>query len=330
MTRQLRLPATLFALLLLAGCATTGPQFEPEIAAPTDRALVYFYRDAGFVGAGVTYMVRANGTDVSTLPAGGYFVYHASPGKVEFSAQTEARTSVTIDAKAGQTYYVKGTVGVGFFVGHPHLTIVPNDVGAKEIAACKLVEGAKTEPTAGAASSGVTSGPFKNAVVAISAAEIVDVSGAPTNVQLTVVDRRQKVVMERTTIGHTTMSAVVMQPNEIELIKSVVGAKLNQVAAALPPSGGSPGVVCDLTEFSVTTPATALYWDVTTDIAITLRVGDQQRALKGHAVKRTYAWPSESLIKTTTVEALKTVATKSGEALRELLAAPPAAGSTSQ
>jgi hypothetical protein len=231
---------------------------------------------------------------------------------------------VTIDAKAGQTYYIKGTVGVGVFIGHPHLVVVSGDVGAKEIAACKLVPGAKSVSGPDTPGKSTTSGPYKNAVVQISPADVVAWRPEPTDVQVTVTDRRTRVVMERTTIGHMLMSGVVLQPSEVDLIKSIVTAKLKEAIAAQPESASAPPVTCELTAFSVTTPATALYWDVTTDIAITLRAGEQERSLKAHAVKRTYSWPSESLIRTATVEALKEIATASGPALSELITSAPA------
>jgi hypothetical protein len=46
---------------------------------------------------------------------------------------------VTLDVKAGGVYYVKGTVGVGFFVGRPHLIVVPQSIGETEITECKLI-----------------------------------------------------------------------------------------------------------------------------------------------------------------------------------------------
>ena len=202
--------------------------------------------------------------------------------------------------------------------GTLHLNIVPNDVGAQEIAGCELVPGGAT-----------ASGGFSNAVIAINPAEIVGEPGPPSSVALTVVDQRPQVVMERTATFDVKMSAVVLQPGEMELIRSVVGAKLGQVAAELPPSSGPQTVVCAVTKFSVTTPATAFYWDVTTDVLLTLSAGDQQREARGHAVKRTYLWPSETLIKTVTVEALKQVAAESDTALRELLLAQPVADSAS-
>jgi hypothetical protein len=211
---------------------------------------------------------------------------------------------------------------VGVFVGHPHLVVVPNEVGEAEIAACKLVPGARSDGTVPPAKAG--SGPFNNVVVAIAPAEVVASPPGAPGVAVEVIDRRTKVVMERTTIGHTTMSGVELQPGEVELIRSIVAAQVQQVAAGLTEGARLPPVTCEVTEFAVTTPATVLYWDATTTIAVTLRVGDEQRTLAGLGVKRTYAWPSEEVLKTATLAALKQFATASEAALREMLATVPA------
>lgn len=124
---------------LLSGCATLGPAYKPESGSPVGKATVYVYRDFNVFGGGMTYMVWGNGVPIASLPAGGYFVYHAPPGKVQLSAKSEASTSVTVEAKSGEVYYVKGTIGLGIFVGRPRLVLVPKEVGEKEIAGCKLV-----------------------------------------------------------------------------------------------------------------------------------------------------------------------------------------------
>lgn len=135
-----RTSLTLAAIgLLLGGCAS-GPKFTPDSAVPANRAAVYLYRPSA-VGAAVSPAVTANGVPLAELKAEGYFVYRAAPGELELAQKTEASTSVTLDIKAGDTYYVKGSVGMGFFVGHPHLVIVANDVGMKEITECKLIPG---------------------------------------------------------------------------------------------------------------------------------------------------------------------------------------------
>ena len=124
--------------LLLCGCATLGAKYAPDTSVPTNRAAVYLYRP-GFVGAAINPNVVANGVTLAPLPAHGYFVYYAAPGELTLTQHTEASTSVTLDVKAGETYYVKGSIGMGFFVGHPHLVIVSNDVAQSEIKDCKLV-----------------------------------------------------------------------------------------------------------------------------------------------------------------------------------------------
>jgi hypothetical protein len=143
------LPLTVF--LLLTGCATLGPVYTPEQALPADKGTVYIYRDAKFVGGAISFTVSANGAPLAKLSAGSYFVYHPAPGEVEFTAQTEAKTSVTADIKAGEAYYIKGSIGIGVFVGHPHLVLVSKDVGEKEITGCKLVPGAPADAAAATA-----------------------------------------------------------------------------------------------------------------------------------------------------------------------------------
>ena len=124
----------------LSGCATLGPVYQPESNPPADNATIYAYREFNPIGGAATYVVRANGAPLGRLPSGGYFVHHALPGEVEFSASTvEATTSVTVDAKAGEVYYIKGSFGIGLVVGHPHLVLVSKEVGQKEIASCKRV-----------------------------------------------------------------------------------------------------------------------------------------------------------------------------------------------
>ncbi|HJS91805.1 MAG TPA: DUF2846 domain-containing protein [Steroidobacteraceae bacterium] len=126
-------------LALLSGCATLGPAYKPESGSPAGKATIYVYRDFNVFGGGMTYMVWGNGVPIASLPAGGYFVYHAPPGKVQLSAKSEASTSVAVEVKAGEVYYVKGTIGLGILVGRPHLALVSREVGEKEIAGCKLV-----------------------------------------------------------------------------------------------------------------------------------------------------------------------------------------------
>lgn len=121
------------------GCASLEKPFEPVPPVPQDKALVYIYRQPSFIGGGVYYTVNAGKQPLRKLYNGGYFPFVADPGEVELWAETESRSSVTLDLKPGETKYVKGTVGIGFIVGRPTLSVVDAAVGAVEIKECKLV-----------------------------------------------------------------------------------------------------------------------------------------------------------------------------------------------
>lgn len=143
-TKILRTGAVVFALgviLYTQGCGPTlGHVYTKVEDMPANKAVVYVYRPSSFFGGGVVYDVKANGKEVvTTLYNGGYYPYVTEPREIEFSAKTESRDAVTIDVKPGQTYFLKGTVGVGFVVGRPHLTVVPPNVAENEIAECKLI-----------------------------------------------------------------------------------------------------------------------------------------------------------------------------------------------
>ena len=128
------------SVMLMTGCAATlGPQFESVTAIPSGKALIYIYRTPKFVGSAVAFEIHHGDKVITRLASGGYYPYITDPGTVELWAKTEARSSVTLHVRAGETRYVKGEVGVGFFVGRPKLEIVGNITGSKEIAECKLI-----------------------------------------------------------------------------------------------------------------------------------------------------------------------------------------------
>jgi hypothetical protein len=135
---------TLYSLLLVSvvtvtGCASLGPAYTRVDKLPENKGLVYIYRPSSFIGGGLSYIVNAGDIPVTTLYSGGYYPYFSDPGEKEFWARTESKSSVTLDIRAGQTYYIKGEVGVGFLVGRPHLMVVAPEVAEKEIADCKLI-----------------------------------------------------------------------------------------------------------------------------------------------------------------------------------------------
>jgi predicted small lipoprotein YifL len=314
-----RLPLAAAALLALAACASLGPTYTKDAAVPADLATVYVYRDATFIGGGVSFVVSANGVPLAALPAGGYFVVHVPPGEVELAARTEAKTSVTLDARAGTTYFVRGSVSVGVFVGHPHLVLVAADVGEREIADCKLVPDAPADLDAARSASArqKAEGPMGAVVVALAPAELAPApEGAAWHVP--VVDRRANSEMRRTSLG-VKMGGVRVQPGELEIVERLVEGSESRV---LGEPGDGAAYTCELTEFSLTTPSTLLYWDATAKLAWSIRVGERVRTIEATGTERTWVWPSAQVLHAALAKALGDARTRTDAAFRELHAAP--------
>lgn len=91
------------------------------------------------MGMAVGFGVREGDRKIGGLPNGSYFVFQTAPGTHTFSASTEVTKTVTVNVKAGQTYYIQGSLGMGAFVGRPELTIVPEQQGPNDLAGLKRV-----------------------------------------------------------------------------------------------------------------------------------------------------------------------------------------------
>jgi hypothetical protein len=137
--KKWRSAGTVFLVVMismLSGCAS-GPSFKSIEEIPQGKGLIYVYREGGIVGSAISYEVFAGTEKIGRLLPGGYLSYFANPGELEIWAKTEAKGSITLDVKAGETQYVKGSLSVGMFVGRPTLMVVDTQVGQTEIAECK-------------------------------------------------------------------------------------------------------------------------------------------------------------------------------------------------
>lgn len=143
----------------------------------------------------------------------------------------------------------------------------------------------------------------------------------PRRAQVVVSDIRRDASLERTAIGGMSLGKITLQQEPRQLVQALVEARADAVLARLA-AADAPVVYCGIRVFDVTTPATALYWDVTTQIELVLRVHGQDRIVSGKAAERTFVWPSQAMIARVTDEALRQVGDDAERALAELLAAP--------
>ncbi|MBW8823277.1 MAG: DUF2846 domain-containing protein [Xanthomonadales bacterium] len=106
--------------------AATGTAPEGLVGpAPADKAQVVFFRPSKFAGGAIGFKVREGEQELGKLRSGNYFIAQVTPGKHTYTVHSEAKDDLNMEVDAGETYYVQGTISMGFMVGHPHLA--PSD-----------------------------------------------------------------------------------------------------------------------------------------------------------------------------------------------------------
>jgi hypothetical protein len=130
----------LSVLFLLSSCATT-PEGNPykELAPPPGKAVVFVYRPATISGVALTPKVQCAGQEAILRP-GNYQPFILDPGHIQcVSNYIENTAVVDLDVAPSHDYYVKETIGMGFFVGHVHLATVDPAYGQNETQNCRSV-----------------------------------------------------------------------------------------------------------------------------------------------------------------------------------------------
>ncbi|HJR72989.1 MAG TPA: DUF2846 domain-containing protein [Luteimonas sp.] len=105
-------------------------------APPAGKGQVVFFRPSKFAGAAVGFKVREGQTELGKLRSGKYFVAVVEPGQHQYTVHSEAEDVLTMEVEAGETYYVQGTINMGFLVGRPNLS--PSDAATFDGMAAKL------------------------------------------------------------------------------------------------------------------------------------------------------------------------------------------------
>lgn len=127
-----------FAIFGLSGCSAKGELFSGFEKPKQNKALLYIYRPDAFLGGGAHYGVyvnnkEQNNTGIGPLKNNAFLKIDIPEGESEVWAETESKSSVTLDAKKEEIYCVKGEIGIGFFIGRPYLSIVDTDTCKAEI-----------------------------------------------------------------------------------------------------------------------------------------------------------------------------------------------------
>ncbi len=137
MAQDAATPATTTAATEAATPDATAATTAGVIGAPqAGKAQIVFFRPSKFAGAAIGFKVREGDVELGKLRSGRYFVANVEPGTHEYTVHSEAKDVLTMEVEAGETYYVQGTISMGFMAGRPNLS--PSDQATFDGMANKL------------------------------------------------------------------------------------------------------------------------------------------------------------------------------------------------
>ncbi len=139
--KMMFLAAILLVASITSGCLTIGrgPQFTQTVVPDTDKAIIYVYRSRGVITAGTSPGVKLNDVSVvSSMYELSYFPLVLKPGGYTFTPKQFGlfkTTEATVNAKAGQVYFVRLDVSIG----HIKLEQVSQDEAVSYMGQCYLL-----------------------------------------------------------------------------------------------------------------------------------------------------------------------------------------------
>ena len=137
--------AAVIAVALLSGCATTNmapveqdTAMKAFQAPPQDKASLYIYRNS-FAGQALKKTVSIDGKIIGETANKTYFHSLIAPGVHTLSTESEfSDNAITLDAKPGETYFVRQMIKMGVFAGGAKLEVVPQSEGREGVLESKL------------------------------------------------------------------------------------------------------------------------------------------------------------------------------------------------
>jgi hypothetical protein len=132
-----------FALSSMVGCATSfkytikDTPVQPDLK--PDKALIYVVRSA-FFGFAVPFEVYNDGNPVGVTKGKTYFFFIADPGEHLITSKAENTSELKLAVAAGETYYIKQSVWLGFLYARNYLSILSKEEAQKEMEGLKYIE----------------------------------------------------------------------------------------------------------------------------------------------------------------------------------------------
>lgn len=128
------------SVLFLAGCATTCQSVpipnQTKMVENPGLARIYVARPTGF-GSAVSIRITDNGKYIGNTGPDGYLCWEREPGSAEISGEAENTSTVKLNAKSGEVYYICQHIQMGWWRARNKLEILSEEQGQKYLKKCK-------------------------------------------------------------------------------------------------------------------------------------------------------------------------------------------------
>jgi len=128
--------AAFFVLTLIFATSVIWPDWVLSATVPEtnpEKGLVIFYRPKKFSGGAIRFNINHAEGSLGVLNSGTMVYGYFEPGQRQFWSQVISQDSITIDVKAGNTYFVRGDAKMGVYAGRPKFQQVDEATGRAEV-----------------------------------------------------------------------------------------------------------------------------------------------------------------------------------------------------
>jgi Protein of unknown function (DUF2846) len=112
--------------------AATATEPATSAAPASEQATIYFYRPRRYEGYGLKPSVYIDETKAGSMHNGSSFKVSVPPGDHRIYSNDKS-TGLDLNAKPGETYYVRIDIQTGFWKGHGGVTLVDPQQGKYEV-----------------------------------------------------------------------------------------------------------------------------------------------------------------------------------------------------
>lgn len=98
--------------------------FTNLVAQQNQAAKLVFYRENSFLAYAISNKIYIGDSTIVKLRNDSYFEYWARPGKLEITVNKTQKSMLRLDAKSGQTYYIRFGIKQGFWSDSYELILV--------------------------------------------------------------------------------------------------------------------------------------------------------------------------------------------------------------